>query len=146
MGGQALPAHGLVHGLAGPGVVPGPLPLAHVLEAGAVGLVPGVHGGGAHRLEQVAEIRAHQGAVGDRRVRGTEGGGADLPQVLPQGLGGDAGTDDVAQPPLVGAEAQDAVALHQLDGAVALAHRQLHVPRSDVVLQVHERLGVAAAG
>ena len=76
--GGALAQHGGVHVLAGLRVVPGPLPLADVLEQGAVGDVPGVDRGEPRRVEQLAALASGQGRERHRGVRRPVGGGADL--------------------------------------------------------------------
>ena len=59
-------------------VVPGPLPLADVLEHGAVRLVPGVHRRAPHRVEQRAAVAPDDRAEGHRRIGRAEGRDADL--------------------------------------------------------------------
>ena len=59
-------------------VVPGPLPLPDVLEQGALGDVPGVDGGDAGGVEQLAALASGQGREGHRGERRPVGGGADL--------------------------------------------------------------------
>ena len=66
------------HVLAGARVVPGPLPLADVLEHRALRLVPGMHRRAAHRVEHGAAVAPGDRAEGDRRVGRAERGDAEL--------------------------------------------------------------------
>jgi hypothetical protein len=130
---QALAGHRLRHALTfavrGVGAylwkVPGALPLAHVLELGAVLHVPLVQGGVALGVEQLAAVTANDGAEGHRRVVGPEHRGAHLGDRLVQAAGGNGHAVDVAELALVGAKAHGGVALDVLDGLEALAGGQL---------------------
>src|SRR3546814_570119 len=83
-------------------------------------------------------------AEGDRRVGRAEGGDADLRQGPADLAGDDADGVQVAHLALVGRHAGGGVALHVLDGAIALAQGELQVGGGDVVLLVDEVLGVVA--
>ncbi|MET9872943.1 YceI family protein, partial [Streptomyces sp. NPDC006386] len=70
-GRPALARDGRVHVLAGPGVVPGALPLPDVLEQRPLRDMPAVEGGGPLGVEQLAALPPGQGGEGDRGVRPT---------------------------------------------------------------------------
>ncbi|VTL98869.1 Uncharacterised protein [Pseudomonas aeruginosa] len=142
----AFAGHGGVHVLAAAREVPRPLPLADVLELGAVLHVPGVQGGEAHRFEQVPAVAAGDGAEGHRGVVRAEHGGAGVGDALALGPRGDRQAVDVAQLALVGAEAQRGVALDVLDGLEALAAGQFDGGGGDVVLRIDELLRRARRG
>ena len=142
--GQAFAAHRGVQVFAVLGVVPRALPLADVFEQRAVLGVPVVDGGGADRVEQIAQLATGQQTEGDRCVVGAEGRGADLRDGLVHQLRGDAHAVDVAGFALVGAKAHGGVTLDVLDRLKAFAHRQMDVAGRHIVLEVHELLGRAA--
>ena len=139
--GDALPVHRVVHGLAGPGVVPGALPLADVLELRAGLDVPLVDGGLTDRVEERAHVPARDCAVGDRGVGLAEGGRAHLTERRAEGLGQHSNAVDGARLALVGAHAEGGVALDVLDGLVALSRGNEYVGGSNVGLEVDEALG-----
>ena len=139
-----LAVDGVVHGFAGPRVIPGPLPLADVLEGRAVALVPGVDRRLAGGIEQVVDIAAGEDAEGDRGIGRAEGGDAHFRDRPAERLGDDADGIHVAGLALIGAHAGGGVALDVLDRAVALAQRQLEVVGGDVVQQVDEVLAALA--
>ncbi len=76
--GRALTQHGRVHVLPVLRVVPGPLPLPHVLEQGALRDVPGVNGRLAGGVEQLPALASGQCRERHGSERCAVGGGADV--------------------------------------------------------------------
>ena len=138
--GEALARHGGMEILAGLREVPGPLPLADVLEERAVLFVPRMQRGLADGVELIAEVGPRDGAERDGRVVGTKRRRAGARNVLAERLREDRQAVDVAELALVGAEAHRGVALGVLDRVVAFARGEHDVGRGDVVLQVDELL------
>ena len=130
-----------MHVLAGMREIARALPVADVLEHRALGRCPLVARRAPDRVEQLAAVRAGQGAEGDRRVGHAEGGGADRLDRDPALVGDDRQRVDVAGLALVGAHAGGGVALDVLDRLEALAHGQAQILGGDVVLEVDESLG-----
>ena len=135
---EALAIDRLAHGFAGLRVVAGALPAAYVLPRGAVGLVPGVHGGVAFGVEHVAGISSRGRAEGHRRIGWAKHRRARSVDLLSQRVGQDRDAVDVAELALVGAETQRRIALHMLHGLIAFAGGKLYVRRGDIRLQVDE--------
>ena len=134
----ALAQHRGLHVLTGLRVEPRPLPLADVLEHGAGGDVPVVHGGDPLRVEQPPAVAAGQGGEGHRRVRGPERRGPGLLHRDPEQLGDDPRGDDAGGLALVVRGADGRVALDVLDGAQPGADGAGDVGDRRVALQVDE--------
>ena len=130
--------------LARPGVVPGALPLAHVLKLRALVHMPVVDCGSADRVEEFTELTARNQAKGYWCVVGPECGGAHLGNRAPENSRSNAHAVDVAGFALVRAKSQCGVALDVLNGLEALPHGQMDVTGSHVVLKVHKFFGCAA--
>src|SRR5690606_31938215 len=76
--GHALAIDGGMHVLSRSREIPWPLPLAHVLEDGAVPLRPAMDRCPSGRIEKGSASLADDGAESHRRVGRTEGGKSDL--------------------------------------------------------------------
>ena len=97
----------------------------------------------ADGLEVVAGKRPGEGAEGDRRVEGAEGGGAHLVHGAPGRLRQDGDGVDVAELALVGGHAGRRIALGELDVGIALARGERQVLGGGIVLVVDEGLAMA---
>ena len=140
--GEALPIDRVAHRLAGPGVVPGALPLADVLELRPGLAVPIVHRRLPDRVEELAQIPARHCAEGDRRVWLSERRSPYLRDRPVEYFGERADPVDRTRPALVRTHPQCGVALDVLDQLVPLAGGDGYVSYSRVGLEVDESLAV----
>ena len=133
-----------VHVLARLRVVPGALPLADVLEEGAVGDVPGVDGGEPGRVEELPALASGEGSERHRGEGGAVRGGADLPDApgrfagLAECRGDDADRVHPGGLALVVGGADRGVALDVFHRAHAGAGGAEHVGHGLVALEVDE--------
>ena len=118
--------------------VPGPLPLADVLEDGSVSDVPGMDGGHANRVEEVAAISAGHQPKRHRHVRGAERCHAYRADGLPQLRGHDGGFVDARRLALVAAGADGGEPLDVLNRLHAGAEGSPHIRHGHVPLEVDE--------
>ena len=120
--------------------IPGALPLADILEHGALRFGPGMDRRLARRVEQRPARMADDRAEGHRRIGRAEGGQADLGDRLAQRLGGNRQAVHVGGLALVGRHAVGGEALDMLDRAHAFMHRLADILGGDVVLEIDKGL------
>ncbi len=135
---EALARHRGMHIFAAARKIARALPQADILEHRAARLRPGVGGGGAHRVEQVAARNAGQAAEGDGREGHAERGQSHLRQGHLKALGHDGHGVEIRGLALIGGHARGGVALDMLDGLKALARRQRQIARGHIVLPIDE--------
>ena len=140
---QTLALERLLRGFARERKARRPLPLARVLEHGALARRPGVQRRLADRLEQVAAGKAGERAEGHRRVRLTERRQPDGGDRLAERVRRDRQRVEIGRLALVGAHAGGGVALDVFDRTHALARSERNVTRRDVVVEVDESLAGA---
>src|SRR6266702_3874051 len=136
--GPALAQHRRLHVLVMLREVPGPLPLADVLEDGSVRDVPWMHGGQSNWVEEIAAISAGHQTERNRHIRWAECRHADGPDRLAQLRRDDGRFVDAGRLALVAAGADCGEPLYVLDGAHAGIQGAAHVGHRDVALQVDE--------
>ncbi|MCY1230937.1 hypothetical protein D9M72_433710 [compost metagenome] len=142
--GGALAQHGGVHVLPVLRVVPGALPLPHVLEQRTLGHVPRVDRRNTGGVEQFAALASGKCRKRHRGERGTVGGGADVADAPGRFAGGAESRGDHADGvdagslALVVGGADRGVALDVLHGPHAGAGGPQHVSHGLVALEVHE--------
>ena len=129
-----------MHALARLGIVPGTLPLSHVLKQRAVLDVPVVHWGCPRYVEEITRFPPSNRTKGGWRVRGAEGGGADIGNGHAQNVGENAKRVDVRGLALIRRHAQRGVALDVLHRAEVLTHGQFKVGGGYVVLEINPKL------
>ena len=145
-GRAALARDGVVHGFASLRKIPGALPLAHILERGAVLGRPFMNGRAADGIEHFTARGAGECAEADRRVGRPEGGETHLGNRLLELGGGDGKRVHVGKLALVGRHAGGGVALDVLDRAHALLDGQAHILGANVVLEIDEGFRATVRG
>ena len=138
---QTFAIDGLLQGFAGLREIPRALPLADILEFGALPFVPAVQRGVALGIEQVTHVPAGKGAERRRRIGGTKDRRAGLGDILPQRPGQDRDTVNIAEFALIRAQPQGRVAFDMLHRLVTFAGGQLDIGRGDIELHIDKLLG-----
>ena len=141
--GQSLTLDGLLDRFPFPEIAIGPLPLADILEVGAVAGMPGMHRRPADGIVELASgVDSGKGADGDRRIEWAECRVPDSGNAAADMVGKDGKAVDIRRLALVGSHAGGRVALEVLHRDIVFPGGERHVGGGDVVLQVVEGLAV----